>query len=166
MKKLQPSERDRLLEDPWAFRNFVFRQDIHVAYTQREALLHLVFPDTFESVVSKDWKDRIAQVFRDYVPDGTDNVDRRLAAVRRSLESKYGHGFHFYDPRLRAIWDPDTPWSQFIQWASRFLAWPDFETSERDYKLVIGERFARDALVVGDQTWLDLFKQRSPLPTI
>ncbi len=80
--------------------------------------------------------------------------------VKRSSRD-LDRGFHFYAPQVRSIWDPDTPWSQFIGWATRFIAWPGFDASERDYELVIGERFARarDAIAAGDPVWLDTFKQ-------
>ena len=76
---------------------------MRVAYTQREVLLHLVFPGTFESVISKDWKERIAECFHEYVTDETDNVDRRLVAIRQALEPRFGQGF----PLLRAAGQVD-----------------------------------------------------------
>jgi 5-methylcytosine-specific restriction enzyme B len=51
-KMLSSSEQDRLLAAPWAFKEFVFALPIQGAQTQRCALLHLVHPDTFESITS------------------------------------------------------------------------------------------------------------------
>ena len=46
-------------------------------------------------------------------------------------------------------------WDQFILWASRFHALPDFDDSERDYKLTIARNIqaARDAIASGDPEW-------------
>ena len=60
-KEQSAGERERLLGDPWAFKEFasqlnlrsvLFRGRPYSSDLQREALLHLVFPDTFEPIVS------------------------------------------------------------------------------------------------------------------
>jgi len=43
-------ERERLLADPWAFKRAVYADSASGAFAQRDALLHLLFPDTFESI--------------------------------------------------------------------------------------------------------------------
>lgn len=71
-KKEPPDVRESLLIDPWAFKNFTVNisfqgQLLHDqpnrAGAQREALLHLVHPYTFEGIVSADHKNRIANAF-------------------------------------------------------------------------------------------------------
>ena len=57
-KGLTPDERGRLLGDPWAFKEFVHSLPVKSAYAQREALVHFVHPDVFESIVSRDSKQR------------------------------------------------------------------------------------------------------------
>ena len=73
--------------------------------TQRHALLHLVFPDTFQPVVSSNHKNRIADAFANYVKVPSDDVDRRLIQIRSHLESEVGRGIYFYDPDIQARWD-------------------------------------------------------------
>ena len=70
-------EHQRMLEDPWTFKDFLMGINFRSAYcfgaspnrsrTQREALLHLVFPDTFEGVVSVDHKELITKAFAGFV---------------------------------------------------------------------------------------------------
>jgi TIR domain len=104
-KRLDTAARSRLLEDPWAFKEFAFSVPIKSAYTQREAFLHLVHPATFERIVSRDHKRRIVEHLRDPADDEPD-VDRALATIRASLEEELGEGFDFYQPPVDARWQP------------------------------------------------------------
>lgn len=99
-------EREALLSDPWAFKEFLFSIPLHAAQTQREALLHLVFPDTFEDIVSQDHKRRIAEAFRDELPKPEEDVDKALLAIRQSLQGQTGGYINFYDPGLVERWRP------------------------------------------------------------
>ena len=58
--------------------------------TQREALLHLVFPDAFEAIVSSNHKHWIAGAFAKFVEEPAEDVDRRLAQIRPEIEARYG----------------------------------------------------------------------------
>ena len=111
-------EQHRLLGDAWEFREFALGLDFRSKLlqgasngvrTQREALLHLVFPDTFEPIVSVDHKANIARTFATLVAGPEEDIDRRLAQIRPAIEAEYGYGdvsfFSFYRPELRARWD-------------------------------------------------------------
>lgn len=106
-KQEDPWDTDRLLKDPWKFKAFAEGVPQTAAYTQRQALLHLVFPATFEAMVSRDHK---ALIIRAFAPDiaGTLPVDpdRALAQVRAFLEPEYGDEFTFYDSPLVERWRP------------------------------------------------------------
>ena len=115
-KTLEPSEHNRLLDDPWAFKNLVIgmkpdslllRERQGTPQAQREALLHLVHPDDFEGTVSVDHKKKIAgtQAWAHFVTEETPDVDRKLAQIRRGLESQLGRDFGFYDEDIRIQWD-------------------------------------------------------------
>lgn len=95
-----------MLDDPWAFKAFLFSITIHAAYSQREALLHLVFPDTFEDIISRDHKRRIAEAFRKDLPDPEEDVDRALLSIRRSLQEQHGGYINFYGPGFVEKWQP------------------------------------------------------------
>jgi hypothetical protein len=103
-KELSRPEQDRLLADPWAFKQMLCSLPIHAAYAQREALLHIVHPDTFEATVSRDHKQRIAKAFAKYVTSATEDVDRQLQQIRQKLTPEQGNGFNFYEEGLRRIW--------------------------------------------------------------
>jgi 5-methylcytosine-specific restriction protein B len=103
-KDLEPDRRDALLGDAAAFGGFVHQVPKHSASVQIEGLLHLVFPDEFEPVVSPNAKRRIVEAFADYL-DGTEaDVDAQLASIRSYLSEDYGEGFSFYDEPVTALW--------------------------------------------------------------
>ena len=95
-KEQGPDERQRLLANAWDFKDFVMRLGFrsklltgkgYRANAQREALFHLVFPDTFEAITSMTHKHVIAETFADLVTRPTDDVDRRLEQIRPAIEA-------------------------------------------------------------------------------
>ena len=135
-KRLRAHQRARLLAEPEEFKEFVTRLELHsellrerpnTPRIQRQALLHLVHPDSFEAIVSADHKARIAAAFSGLLDDPAEDIDRRLQQIRATLERDLGGGtFHFYQPEIRAQWDggggadPD-PWDAFIAGARAFV---------------------------------------------
>ena len=110
LKQKPREEQQALLDDPWAFKEFLFSIPIRAAYTQREALLHLVFPDVFENIVSRDYKRRIADAFREELPGPEQDVDRALLAIRERLQKQHGGHFDFYGPGFVERWkSPEEP---------------------------------------------------------
>ena len=115
--KQQPSSTQRwLLDDAWAFKEFLLaiefrslllRDKQNTPSTQRQALLHLVHPDTFEAIVSFEHKIKIARTFEHLVEDPSENdVDRALGTIRRALAAEYGtDGYSFYRSDIRERWD-------------------------------------------------------------
>ena len=113
-KQLGPDEHQRLLDDPWAFKDFVMHLDLHSALfreypvsprIQQHALLHLVHPDTFESIVSVNHKERIAAAFEGLVEDPEQDVDRKLQEIRAALGGDDAETFGFYRDDIRRQWD-------------------------------------------------------------
>ena len=170
-KEQESNERDRLLDDPWAFKKFMnnlgfqsalMRESHSWPSTQREAVLHLVFPDTFEAIVSVRHKEAIAKAFANLTTEPTDDVDRQLEQVRTTLEAKYGYQFHFYEDEIFKQWDPrarPSPnpnlWDDFVRRAREFSTKRDLDSSEVDYKLEIGRKLAeaREAVLAGADGW-------------
>ena len=170
-KEKEPDEQHRLLANPWEFKGLVrrlsFRSKLLEGYptrprTQRAALLHLVFPDTFEAIVSVDHKERIAKAFEHLVTQPTDDVDRMLAQIRSRLEEEHGRGIHFYDDAIRKQWDPrarPSPnpnlWDDFVRRAREFSNRRNLDSYEVDYKLEIGRKLAeaREAVLDGVDDW-------------
>ena len=113
-KQLGPDEHQRLLDDPWAFKDFVMHLDLRSALfrdypvsprIQQHALLHLVHPDTFEPIVSFDHKKMIAEAFEGLVEDPARDLDRKLQEIRAALGGDDVETFGFYRDDVRRQWD-------------------------------------------------------------
>ena len=174
-KELESSERQNLLDDPWAFKNFLIamrcRSQLLVnkqntPRIQRQALLHLVHPDTFEGTVSVDHKKLIAEAktFAHFVTEQTGDVDRSIQQIRQGLEAELGRDFDFYDPDIYRRWDSSQPslWDEFVRQAQAYVDTGNLEKQEIDYKRVIGRKFAkaREAALAGRDNWADLLLER------
>jgi MoxR-like ATPase len=101
---LSQDRRGELLADPKLFRQFVASLPQKGASSQVEALLHVVFPDSYEPIVSIDVKKKIAAAFSDFVEDSTASLDDQLASIRAVLTVQHGEDFTFYDAMVRDEW--------------------------------------------------------------
>jgi len=160
-KRASEGERERALTDPWAFKGLAEQTPTEGGGTYgREALLHLVHPDTFERIFARSEKWTLAERFNDLVGDPSPDVDRRLAAIRQRLAERFGHGFDFYATvPVMAMWKPTNDrWASFIYWAGRFRDAPEFDATERDYKLALATALssARQAVLAGSEEWQEL----------
>ena len=120
-KQLSLEERNRLLEDAWAFKHFLFRRQLtsrmlvnnqDTGQTEKEMLLHIVFPDEFETVTTSG-KERIASAagFVNFITQPTDDVDRRLQQIRNGITGDQRDFEHFWEPDIIVVWqhgDADT----------------------------------------------------------
>ena len=177
-KELSASERDRYLQDHWAFKEFVtnlpFRGRLlkdrpNTPGAQREALLHLVHPDHFEGTVSIQQKETIAgaSAFAHFLTEPATDVDARLAQIRRGLEAELGSDFDFYDrgeegANIRARWDLEAdPWDEFVRQAQQYLDSGRLAEDELNHKLEIaaGLETARAAVLAGESDWHDPLKR-------
>ena len=171
-KQREPAERERLLREPWAFKKFamemrfrsrLLRNNQETPRSQKHALLHLVFPNSFEGIVSVEHKEQIASAnaFAHLVIEGTSDVDRKLEQIRESLEKSLGRDFDFYDQHFRPLWQSTSPnpWDTYIGLAYEVL---DTRTicTELEYKLEIGQKIAtaREATLNGGDNWPELVK--------
>ena len=103
-KSLDPETTESLLGDPWKFKELVESESIRYSSPQQDALLHLVFPDKFEAIVSRSAKRRIAKHFEEKVESVTQDVDRQLLEIRQALTNEHGADFHFYEQELKEQW--------------------------------------------------------------
>ena len=172
-KPLESTDQARLLDDPWAFRNFAMGREFvsktlvdepNSYRTQREALLHLVFPDTFEAIVSSNHKHWIAGAFAKLVDEPEEDVDRRLAQIRPEIEARYGNADSlYYRPEVRAVWDEKYStdlWGEFVRRAQEYYDTGQLEPDEIDYKVEIGNRLAnaRRAVLAATEGWDELVR--------
>ena len=167
-KEREEDEQRRLLANPWEFKEFMmglnFRSTLlqgnpHIPRAQRDAVLHLVFPDIFEAMVSADHKDSIAKAFAKLVTAPKDDVDRRLQQIRPELEAQYGSEDHLlYKPEIRSQWDdkyvPDL-WGEFVRRGREYVDAGRLESEEIEYKVEIGRKLAkaREAVLAGSDDW-------------
>ena len=172
-KKIRSDECDRLLIDPWAFKQFVMslrfsgallRNNPSGQPSRREGLLHLVHPKTFEPIVSAKDKASIAEArdFERYVTEPTDDIDLTIQQIRRGLEAELGRGFVFYEPSVRSRWGTDVnPWDDYVRRAQAYVDSGRLDSEEIDYKHEIGCKLfeAREAVLTGAEGWGDLVKR-------
>ena len=176
-KERASDERERCLRDPWAFKDIATRVSFRSQLlrdhpdspsAQREALLHLVHPDTFEGTVSVKQKDDIAnaKAFEHFVTEETTDVDYKILQIRRGLEARIKRDFDFYDRGagdrdIRIQWDPWLKnWDEFIKGAKEYVGSGRLQTEEIDYKLQMNEDLtvARNAVLAGRGDWHDRLK--------
>ena len=102
-KRLTPEQQNQYLEDPWAFKTWLFSLPTHSGFAEREALLHFVHPRTFEIIINRDHKRAIATTFADRSSGSTD-VDRAISDIRTSFEAETDGPFGFYEPGVVEQW--------------------------------------------------------------
>ena len=172
-KKLEQNEWNRMLDDPWAFKDFVSKIDLQgelfkekptAHRAQLQALLHLVFPDTFEGIVSVGHKETIIKSpsYASYINDSIDDVDRMLTQVRVGLGLELGRDFDFYDKHVRFEWDGTSGnWDEYVQRAKEYIDREMLEIDEIGYKKDIAQQLveARNAVLENAVGWVDLVKR-------
>lgn len=167
-KAADPELRRTALEDPWAFRQIAFDVQVHAGHPMRETMLHLVHPDTFEHITSRDLKQRIADFYKAHIESKDANVDRQLWEIRQRLAQDFGTDFDFWDEDVLAQWQPPETnrWGQFVHWARRFHDEADFDPNEREYKFAIAQKLqtARDALRAEQADWTALLRKAFGAP--
>jgi 5-methylcytosine-specific restriction enzyme B len=113
-KAIGDAEGRRLLDDPWALRDFAddAREGIAVR-EMRHILLHLLRPSEFEPMSSRTHKQNIVDAFADELLAGDDvpeDLDEQLLLIRQKLVELKAQPdravLDFYWPPLRDIWDP------------------------------------------------------------
>jgi 5-methylcytosine-specific restriction protein B len=111
LKALPLNERETLLDDSWALRDFADGTDEAVR-EMRHVLLHLLQPERFERISSGTHKREIAAAFGGLLgDDAPDDVDERLLAIRKQLEKYLPKGntdkgmIDFYWPPLHGVWE-------------------------------------------------------------
>ncbi|MBF4635150.1 AAA family ATPase [Agreia pratensis] len=101
--------RENLLSDPWAMRDFIRTIPGERFPSQRHALLYLLHPDVFMSVVSDPHKSAMRQAFIGEIGgEATDDIDRDLLAITLALQQKTGGPVRYYEEPLYSEWSPKT----------------------------------------------------------
>lgn len=125
-KELRPGEAEHLARSPWAFKDFLsnlrFRSRLlenrqNKGRGEHHLLLHSVFPDSFESMLSR-FKERIvkAKAFSHFVVEPTKDVDYAIQQIRRGIKEALGKDFSFEDDDIRRYWKPNEGKSLLEKW--------------------------------------------------
>ena len=169
-KSLSEDEQKERLKDPWLFQQVV----ISVLTTQdampANALLHLLYPETFDYMIGPTDRGKLLKVFADAPgvsevteSDDEGGIDRKILVIRKDARNALGHEMELYDQPVKRIWGDPAPaiWEQVLDWATRLYQWHDFDKEERDYKLRLGEKVAvaRDSLANGSGDWLEQLRK-------
>ena len=156
------SHREESLQNPWVLKKEMRSLTIKGSAPQRDALLHLVCPDTFESIVAGGDRELIRDTFSELLDAPYGDIDRDLLTIRDRLIQRYGEGFDFYTPRIGRLWDSGMPaWRRLAFWARSFVDSPEFDKFERDYKKVVANNVkqAMVALESDSDDWLKLLRR-------
>ena len=166
-KDLESVERERILQDCWEFKKFLFTRKFtskllanhqNSGNIEKEMLLHIVCPDTFETIAANH-KQQIAnaKAFANYVKDPSDDVDRRIIQIRQGLERDFGRNIYFYDHDVIGRWQggAQSPWDAFVKRAQEYVDSGRLENEEIGYKVRMGQRLtaAREATLADADDW-------------
>ena len=161
-KQQSLGRREESIQNPWMLKNEMHSLTIKGSTPQRDALLHLVNPDTFEPIVASGDRELIRDTFSELLDAPYGDVDRDILTIRNRLNQRYGKGFDFYSPEIGRLWDSGMPvWRRLAFWARSFVDYPKFDKFERDYKEVVA-RNIKQALVALDSDsddWLRLLRR-------
>lgn len=104
-KTVDSVDRGPIVTDPWELRGFVEGIPGSSDGQQRNALLHLLHPETFDRVMTQNHKQKIVKAFEDRVSNPSDDLDRMLLQIREALSEVYGANINFYEEHLKEQWD-------------------------------------------------------------
>jgi 5-methylcytosine-specific restriction protein B len=104
-KKQDADQARKRLQDPWLFLEFVDEVEDANRRQLRHMLLHLLFPDHFERIASREHKLQADRAFAGLLKDPPGHLDRRLYDIRQELGKLLpDQQVDFYRPPLREAW--------------------------------------------------------------
>jgi hypothetical protein len=163
VKGRSDDERNAALSDPWRFRAVTEAVRTSTDRMIANALKHMLFPDTFDYMISPVQRSKLIKTFR-AAPgvDGLENDDQQIERIR-DLASSGDKVVNFYDEAVRHVWSKpaDARWDEAVRLAARLYARDDFDASERAYKLKIAEQLAvaRAELEAGSSHWATMVRE-------
>ena len=98
------AEKELLLGDAWAWRDFINSLPGKSFPTQRNSLTYIVHPQVISSIVSERHKLAIRAAFLGEVEEPSGDVDRDLLAIILRLQQKGGGSVNFYEEPLAHEW--------------------------------------------------------------
>ena len=160
LKSLDSSEAESLVGSPWEFLEFLDEFRTTTDGLQANSLLHLMYPEEFEYMISPGHRKKLISTFRDLPGiDEETEENRKIKVIRQAADEALGRVAQLYGVPLKRIWLEGTSprWDEAVSWSKRFFEWPDFDANERDYKLAIAKKLAnaREAHHSGSEDWLE-----------
>ena len=109
-------ERRSSLADPWRFSRWLSGRQFFRGRQFRHVLLFLLFPDSFEPILTESHKRRVVKVFareKSQAPSSRDRddvaLDQELLAIRKRLEGEHpDKEVDFYEPPFQDAWRTDS----------------------------------------------------------
>lgn len=107
---LTSSDQLRLLDDGWAFAEWLEEIPGSDRRQLRHMILYLLFPDEFENIFGGSDLRRLVVAMTDYTKPqlkrmSAVQVSQEIRKIRRSLEDKFQRTeFSFYEPELKKLW--------------------------------------------------------------
>jgi 5-methylcytosine-specific restriction enzyme B len=101
------SERQAILTDDRRFRKLLDEAEDEGTLQSRDILLHLLFPDRYERIASRNHKQLIADTFQELLDAGKapEDMDEKIFEIRTALEKLIpGKALDFYWRPLRECW--------------------------------------------------------------
>jgi len=163
LKDTDDDERRRIVAVPWEFRTLVTQVRTSTDGMQANSLLHLLFPQEFEYMVSEEHRRKLIEAFQ-AAPGVADaeNADRKIARIRELASLGDDRALDLYEDPFQEIWksEPSPRWVEVVAWSRRLYGRSDFDGTERDFKIDIAQQLAgaKDALHAGEEQW---FKELS-----
>ena len=106
---LADNECERLLSQPWEFASWLDGTEFAHGCMLRHAMLFLLFPEKFESIISGEHKKKIIRLGDRRAGDDDQPrvaIDKAILDIRRRLEAVSDNGeVHFYDQPYVEFWD-------------------------------------------------------------
>jgi hypothetical protein len=164
LKALSDEQRGAALDEPWKLREVVAAVRTSTDAMEANAVLHLLFPDTFSYMVAESQRRKLIATFA-RLPgvQEADSDERRIELIEAAAARHATWKFNLYEDAVKPVWDEPASarWQEAVRWAKRLFESAGFDANEREYKLEIGADVAaaRDAVLRGDPGWTDLLRR-------
>jgi MoxR-like ATPase len=165
LKRTPPEQRRAAMTDADRFLALLGMVDDQGAWIQRHALEHLLFPDDFLPVVSRDHRIDMIKAWPELAGPHDAPEPMRLSRIATQLPPNTSWGDTAYTNLYRSpyLWQwsqPSKKWLGFQAWAKRLWRDLHLDSLERSYKLdAVGRTAAAaDALRAASGDWVSLLR--------
>lgn len=161
VKNLPEDRRRSVLSEPASFIDLLDTVPEQGADIQRNSLQHLLFPDVFPAMVSRDHRELALETWPQLAGADDSPAPMRLARLCQQLEPNQTWDREAFTNLYRSpYWwqwlKPSAGWSLFLDWGAWFLDRVDVDREEREYKLhTAGMLSELRASAEAEQDWVE-----------